>query len=265
MKRREFLINSLATSALLSLGHASSVSAAGKTSAPQQYYELRAYRLKSKANQPLLESYLANAAIPALNRLGAKPVGVFVEKEPQEEPAVFALITYPTLETFAAASARLGADAQYQKAGAEYLQVTKANPAFQRIDSWLMLAFAGQPVINVPAYSQEKKPRMFELRTYESFSEVKALKKIEMFNSGEIETMHQVGLAPIFYGQALIGPNLPHLTYMTSGETEELHKQHWDAFGKHPVWVKLKNDPQYADTVSKITKWFLVPTACSQI
>jgi hypothetical protein len=121
------------------------------------------------------------------------------------------------------------------------------------------------PKIEQPSYSREKKARMFELRTYESHSEVKALKKVEMFNSGEIETMREVGLGPIFYGQALIGADLPHLTYMLSAEDQEAHKKHWDAFGKHPVWNKLKNDPQYADTVSKIVNRFLVPTAYSQI
>ena len=106
---------------------------------------------------------------------------------------------------------------------------------------------------------------MFEIRTYESHSEIKALKKVEMFNSGEIETMREVGLGPIFYGQTLIGANLPHLTYMLSAEDQQAHNKHWEAFGKHPVWNKLKNDPQYADTVSKINNRFLVPTAYSQI
>jgi hypothetical protein len=266
MKRREFLINSLATTTLLSLGHNASTYAAEKTPGkPREYYELRAYRLKKKSDQDLLDSFLAKAAIPALNRLGASPVGVFVEKEAKEEPTVFVLIPYANLETYASVATRLSNDADYLKNGAEYLQVAKTNPAFQRIDSWLMLAFAGQPQINLPSYCKDKKPRMFELRTYESYSEVKAAKKVDMFNSGEIETMHEVGLAPVFYGQALIGPNLPHLTYMTSAENDEAHKQHWDAFGKHPVWTRLKNDLQYADTVSKITKWFLVPTAYSQI
>jgi hypothetical protein len=169
------------------------------------------------------------------------------------------------LDVFAKAATKLSADREFQQAGAEYLQLPKTNPAFDRIDSWLMLAFAGQPKLHLPPYCRERRPRMFELRTYESYSETKALKKIDMFNSGEIDTMHEVGLAPIFYGQALIGPNLPHLTYMTSGENEQVHKQHWDAFGKHPVWNKLKNDPQYNDTVSKITKWFLAPTPYSQI
>ena len=106
---------------------------------------------------------------------------------------------------------------------------------------------------------------MFEIRTYESYSELKALKKVEMFNSGEIETMRDVGLGPIFFGQALIGSNLPHLTYMLSAEDQAGHKTHWGAFGQHATWKKLKDDPQYADTVSKIYNRFLVPTAYSQI
>src|SRR5204863_1171650 len=104
-----------------------------------------------------------------------------------------------------------------------------------------------------------------EMRTYESYSESKALKKVEMFNAGEIEVMKEGGLGPIFYGQALVGRDLPHLTYMLSAETQEAHKKHWADFLKHPTWNKLKNDPQYADTVSKITSRMLVPTAYSQI
>src|SRR4029079_9533270 len=103
----------------------------------------------------------------------------------------------------------------------------KSAPAFTRIQSWFLVAFAGLPKLEQPAYSLEKKPRIFELRTYESYSEAKALKKIEMFNSGEIDLMRDVKLGPIFYGQGLIGHDLPHLTYMLSGETREAHKEHW--------------------------------------
>ena len=121
------------------------------------------------------------------------------------------------------------------------------------------------PKIELPPYSRGRKARIFELRTYESYSEAKALKKIDMFNSGEIAVMHEVGLAPVFYGQALIGRDLPHLTYMLSAEDRDLHKKHWQAFGAHPTWNKMKDDHQYADTVSKITSRFLVPTPFSQI
>jgi hypothetical protein len=175
------------------------------------------------------------------------------------------LIPYPSLEAFATVTAQLSGDAEYQKAGADYLQVTKANPAFDRIESWFLLAFAGMPKIELAAYSREKTARIFELRTYESFSEAKALKKVEMFNAGEIQVMHEVGLNPVFYGQALIGSNLPHLTYMVSSDSMVAHKAKWGGFGKNAIWNKLKDDPQYKDTVSKSANIFLVPTSYSQI
>jgi hypothetical protein len=79
------------------------------------------------------------------------------------------------------------ADSDYLKAGAEYLQTAKSNPAFARIDTWLLRALPGMPKLDLPAHSKEKKPRIFEVRTYESYSEAKAQKKVDMFNNGEIE------------------------------------------------------------------------------
>jgi len=266
MKRREFLKTSLTVSTLAGLSSAGLNAAAAESGrGGREYYELRIYRLKNGASTGLLDSYFEKAAIPAWNRLGIKPVGVFTERESKEAPAVYVLIPYPSLASFSEAVSRHLDDPELQKAGATYLQSSKDAPAFERIDSWFMLAFAGMPKIEQPAYSKERKPRMFELRTYESHSEVKALKKVEMFNSGEIDVMRETGLGPVFYGQALIGPNLPHLTYMLSAEDQESHKKHWDAFGKHPTWNKMKNDPKYADTVSKISNHFLVPTGYSQI
>ncbi len=121
------------------------------------------------------------------------------------------------------------------------------------------------PKIELPSYSRNKEPRIFEIRTYESYSEAKAQKKVDMFNDGEIDIMREVNMGPVFYGQALIGADLPHLTYMLSAENREAHKQHWDAFIKHPNWKKMSSDPQYADTVSKISNHFLAPTPYSQI
>ncbi len=266
MKRRDFLKTSLAASALAGLAPASRAVGAEPTGPTgRDYYELRAYHLQEGANHDLLDAYLGQAAIPAWNRLGIKLVGAFTEMEAKDAPTVYVLIPYPSLEAFATASARLNADSEYQRAAAPYRQTPKSKAAFQRIDSWLLLAFAGMPKLELPAYSREKQPRLFELRTYESYSEAKAQKKVEMFNAGEIDTMREVGLGPIFYGQTLVGRDLPHLMYMTSGENRELHQQHWDAFGKHPVWKQLLADPQYADTVSKATKHFLTPTAYSQI
>jgi len=266
MKRRQFLKTSVAATALTGLSTSLSVSAAGLPGiGDRECYELRAYRLKPGANHDLLDQYWQNAAIPTLNKLGVKSVGVFFEAAPKDGPALYVLIPYPSVKLAVEVTAGLNADPQCQKAGANYLQVPKDSPAFDRLDSWLLLAFAGLPKLELSVFSPQRQPRIFELRTYDSFSEAKALKKVDMFNAGEISAMKEVGLAPVFYGQALIGRDLPHLTYMLSGEDEKSHKKHWDGFRNHPVWLKLKDDPQYADTVTTITSRMLTPTMYSQI
>ena len=276
MKRRDFLKTSVTASALAGLGPACWNAGAEEPShgPGREYYELRVYHLKAPDKRPRVEGYLEKAAIPALNRLGVKPVGVFVQQERpgaaggtevRDPAALYVLMPYASLEVFAKAAEQMSADPEYQRAGAEYLQAPKSDPAFERIESWLMRAFAGMPRLELPPYCRERKARMFELRTYESHSELKALKKVQMFNSGEMQTMREVGLAPVFYGQALIGSNLPHLTYMLSAENQEAHASHWAAFRDHPTWKALQKDPQYDDTVSRIYNRFLVPTSYSQL
>ena len=133
-----------------------------------------------------MDNYLEKVAIPFLNRAGSTPIGVFTQQERsgaagsteiRDASTVLVLIPYPSAEAFAKTTAAFNAQIEGQKGGEEYLQAGKDKPAFERIDSWLMLAFAGMPKVELPAYSKERKPRMFEIRTYESHSEIKALKK----------------------------------------------------------------------------------------
>ena len=63
----------------------------------------------------------------------------------------------------------------------------------------------------------------------------------------------------MFFGQALAGPNLPHLRYITSGPDLATHLDGWKKFGPDPRWVKMKDLPQYADATSKNTARFLAP------
>jgi hypothetical protein len=263
MKRRQFLQTSLAASVLAALP---ALAAGSRPPGPQEYYELRAYRLKPGATADSLHAYLEQAYLPALKRAGIGPVGVFVEAKPQENTAVFLLAPYKSLDQVVEVGRRVETDKEYRAAAKTYLETPPKSAAFERIDSWFLLAFVGMPRMEIPAFCKNRGPdRVFELRTYEGPTEAKAQKKVDMFNDGEIDVMREVNLSPIFYGQAISGPNLPHLTYMTSGENETLHQQHWAAFSKHPVWERMKNDPQYKDTVSKSTKWILKPTAYSQV
>jgi hypothetical protein len=266
MKRREFLKASMAATALTGIGGSTMTSQAAEPNpAGREFYELRAYRFKAGMDHALLDGYLEKALIPALNRLKVQPVGVFTDLEPKDDTTVYVLIPHATIEAFSTLTGRLNDDAEYLKAGANYLQTPKNKPGFDRMDSWLLLAFSGLPKMDPPVWSREKKPRLFEMRTYQSHSEVKAQNKVDMFNAGEVEIMREIGLGPIFFGQTLIGKDMPHLMYMTSGENREVHKQHWDAFGSHPIWKKLIGDPKYADNVIKNTQVFLAPKPYSQI
>ena len=267
LNRRDFLKSSLAASATAALAALASPAKGAETPATRgEYIELRSYRLKPGASHALLDSYLEEALIPALNARGIEAVGAFSEPDAKDGPAVWVLIPHPTLESVAAVNESLNVDPVVQAKGAAYLSsASKEQPAFDRIDSWFFLPFAGLPKLAVPLLATQRKARVFEMRTYESFSELKALKKVAMFNAGEIGVMQELNLSPVFYGQALVGRDLPQLTYMLCSPDIETHKRNWAAFGVHPTWIRLKNDPQYADTVSKVTSRFMVPLAFSQI
>jgi hypothetical protein len=269
--RRALLTSSLA----LSAAAASSAGRAAAAPPRRQYYELRAYRLKPGAATTVLDGYFEKALLPALDRRGIKSVGVFTELEVNKaeqtsvakpDTPVWVLIPHATLDSFVTVSAELNADPAVQKAGADYLQVPKAAPAYERIDSWLLLAFKGHPALTLPDFSKKRLPtRVFEMRDYESHSELKALAKIAMFNEGEIEVMRDLGLSPVMFGQAVAGPNLPHLRYITSGPDLATHLGGWKKFGSDPRWMKMKTLPQYADVTSKNTARFLTPRPYSTI
>ncbi len=262
--RRTFLKSAALATAATALGGLP-VEAA-QIAGPRDYIELRAYRFKPGTPHTLLDGYLEKALIPALNRRGIRAVGAFTEPEAKDGPALWVLIPHNSLATLQNVTAAINVDPAVVAAGRDYLQSpTKDNPAFDRIDSWLYHSFSGRPRLMVPALARNRQARVLELRTYESFSELKALKKIAMFNAGEIEVMHRVGLAPVFYGQGLVGSDLPHLAYLLCSADRATHDTNWKAFLDDAVWKRLVADSQYANTVSKITSRFLVPTEYSQI
>ena len=280
LPRRDFLKGTLAVSATAALG-APLQAAGGSDSSGAEYYELRCYRLKADtrlkadANPALLDAYLEGALLPALGHLNLKNIGVFTELDVNKEAAtstpkpgspVWVLIPHPSLNSYVAATAALRFNPPYPPGTAGYFNTPKASPAFERIDAWLLLAFAGLPRLEVPPFSRDRVlTRVFEMRDYESHSELKALSKIAMFNEGEIELMKNLGMNPMCFGQALAGPDLPHLRYFTSGPDLATHLAGWKKFGPDPRWLKLRNDPRYADNTSRNTSRFLAPKPYSQL
>lgn len=263
MKRRSFLKSSLAVSATGLATSLATRAADSKLKVNPEYYELRTYTLRA-AKQPLLDGYLSKAFIPAVKRLGSGPVGVFVEKLETGEVKVFMLIVHASAEQFATLSARLAADAEHRRAGAEYLAAVAADPVYSRIESSLLAAIEGMPKLARPDAS---KPRLLNLRIYESHNERAAKKKIEMFNTGELAIFRRVGLTPVLFGETILGAKMPNLTYLLVFPDEAGRKKAWDTFRADPAWLKLKAMPEYADKeiVSTITNKILTPAAYSEI
>ena len=231
--------------------------------ATRQYYELRVYATKSAEQQQRVIDYWQTAAVPAYNRLGIQPVGVFTEIDDSPTNSIYVLLPADSFETFGEIPAKLATDAAYQKAAADFLSAPKTNAAYERFESTLLVAFDAMKRMSLPP--ADKKPNVFELRNYISSSENKGLNKIKMFESGEIGVMKDVGLAPIFYSRMLVGSKMPSLVYMTCGENLDDHKKHWQAFSNAKVWKDLQADPQYKDNVSTIIKVILKRTSASQI
>jgi hypothetical protein len=228
-----------------------------------QYYEVRIYSAHADDQRQRINDYWQNAAIPAYNRMGIKPIGVFTEQEASDTNQVYVLIPCDSLDVFEAIPARLAADEDYQKAAADFLGATKTNAAYDRFESSLLVAFDGMKHMVVPP--ADKRPNIFELRTYMSPGEAKGLNKIKMFESGEITVMKEVGLAPIFYGRKIAGGNMPCLMYMTCGENPDEHKKHWQEFSSSPVWKGLQNDPQYKDNMIGMIRVLLKRMPASEI
>ena len=262
MKRRSFVKASLTGGAAILAAGVQAATGAKKENA--EYYELRTYILKDSAQQQLVEDYYKNAAIPALNRLGVKRVGVFTELKPTGQTKLLVLVPYNGLDHFTKVSAALEGDTVYQQAGAAYLQAPATAPAYERIESSLLRAFAHMPHMEAPAAT----PRIFELRQYQSPAESAGQKKIEMFNDkGEIDIFKRLGFKPVFFAETVIGAARPNLTYMITFDDMAGHDAHWKAFGSDPEWKKTSAIPEYADVliISKIVSTFIVPTDYSQV
>lgn len=267
MNRRKLLASTLAASALARPEVFSSLAAAQPDASPsREHYELRFYHLRRGTQPKLMDEFLENVAIPAWNRLGISPVGVFRVTVGPQNPSVFVLLPSKSLETLVSAGTRLAASGEMARAGA-FWDAPASAPAYIRQESSLLMAFETFPKLEVPAGAAEKRSRIFELRTYESHSKKANLKKIEMFNRGEIAIFLRTGLRPVFFGESLIGSRLPNLTYMLVFDDLAARDKAWSAFVADPEWKKLSTAPGYTDgeIVSNITNLLLSPAPYSQV
>ena len=261
MERRNFLAGTLAASAL-TVAQGAGAQTQDQPSKQREYYQIRRYFMQSGPQTSMTEKYISEALIPALAGKGG-PVGAFRLDIGPETPTFYVLIPVSSPAAAASLELDLNQNETYVKAAEPFWSAPASSPAFVRVDSSLLIAFEGWPKIAPP----EKGKRIFQLRTYESPSYRDHVRKVEMFHSGEFDFFKNAGFHQVFFGDTVIGPRMPNLTYMLSfGDSAELEAK-WKVFANDPAWKKLSSDPKYAfeSIVSNITNLILSPLSASQI
>jgi hypothetical protein len=260
MHRRKFLASSLAASAAALAPAQESQPHAN----PRDFYLLRRYNLQSGPQTALTEKFLSEALIPALSRRNIGPVGAFRLDVGPETPAFYLLIPARTTSQAALLDQDLITDPEFVKAAGPFWSAPATAPAFLRAESSLLISFEGWPRLTPPARSAK---RIFQLRTYESPSFHDHEVKVKMFHSGEFDIFKAAGFRPVFFGDTLVGPRMPNLTYMLASEDQATLEAQWNTFRDDPNWKKLSADPRFAyeAIVSNITNLYLSPLSASQI
>jgi len=208
--------------------------------------------------------FLGKHYLPAATRLGIGPLGFFGAVIAEGSPFILVLTSYPSAAAFVESMGKLAADHEFQRAFDEY----NSNPDLNyiRMENSLLRAFDSVPAMAIPP-AGKRPPRIFELRTYESNNVKAGLRKIRMFNEGEAAIFERLGMAPVFFGETIVGRKLPNLTYMLSFESMAARDKMWGAFGSDPEWQKLRAQPGYSDAeiVSNISNAILRPLDFSPI
>ena len=231
------------------------------------FFELRYYWMRNSRTNMVQRTtgFLSKGYVPAARRAGIAPIGVFGATIAPEAPFLLVLSSYPSLGAMQASLEKLAADSEYQKLLTDYTSV--ADLGYVRMESALFRCFDSIPQIEVGTAAERRGTRTFELRTYESDNDATLRRKIKMFGDGEIAVFRRAGLQPVFFGEALVGSNLPRLTYMVAYDSMAGREKAWSAFQADPEWQKLRSQPGLSDAeiVSNISNAILRPGAGSEI
>ena len=230
-------------------------------------YELKTYHIESPEQEAMLDSYLEKAFIPAAHRHGVSKVGVFkpIASQPDAGQKVYVFIPFKSLSEFEAFEGKLLIDQTYLKDGDAYIHAAFDNPPYKRIETAILRGMSEHPKFAPSKLTNDKKDRVYELRSYEGPTERLYRQKVKMFNSGEMDIFERLNCSPIFYAETIAGANMPNLMYMTTHENMEIRNEHWKQFGGDPAWAAMKDLEEYKNTVSRNDTRLLYPTNYSDL
>ena len=229
--------------------------------AQKEYYELRTYSIPFNSSEQALHNYLKEVFIPALNRAGVEHVGVFEALGEPTPKQLFLLIPYKDIVAYSEVVSILAGDQQYLEERKVYDAVPHAKRVYSRFSTSFYIAFEGLPKLVKPSDGSN----LFELRTYEGYSEDAVRRKVKMFNKEEFSIFDQTGLHSVFFGEQVSGPLMPALTYLLAFSSMEERNENWNKFIVHPEWKRVSVLDEYAHTVSDIKRTFLKPLSYSQL
>jgi hypothetical protein len=233
-----------------------------------RFYQLKVYTIENEFQEQQMDGYLKEAYLPAMHRAGISHIGVFKPNagEATAGKRIYVLLPLNSLEQFEKLPELLSSDKQYQADGSKTINAPYDNPPYKRIESILMKAFKEMPETGIPRHSTPPAERVYELRSYLGATEKIFQNKVEMFNEGgEIRLFKELDFNPVFYGEVISGATMPNLMYMTTFSNEASQKEHWNAFGSHPSWNAMKDNPKYQNNVSAIERFLLHPTDYSDL
>jgi len=236
--------------------------------AEKDIYQIKVYRMKTNDQVAQVDTFLKNAYLPALHRLGISSVGVFKNAgiDTTVEKSIYVWIPLRSLEQLNRIEDGLTKDLKYNNDGAAYLNVPFNAAAYTRIETIVLRAFSKMPHFQHPSLKGDTEKRIFELRSYEGSGEKLYKQKVHMFNEGgEITLFNRLGFNAVFYAEVLAGSHMPNLMYMTSFDNMVSRDEHWKIFGADPEWKRLSALPEYQHTVSKADILLLHPASYSEL
>lgn len=233
----------------------------------RSFFVLRRIQMRNSHEDQVRRTseHLEKTVMPALQRAGAGPMGFFSGVIASDSPFILMVVSFPTLAALETTMQKMDADKEFQK-GFEQFN-SGPEPGFARVESSLLRAFRTTPEVETPPAEENRPPRVFELRIYESPNFGTLQRKIKMFDEGEIDIFRRCGLLPVFFGETLFGRNMPNLTYMVAFDDMAAREKAWNTFRVDPDWLKLRKRPDLADAeiVSNISNAILRPLPFSPI
>lgn len=224
------------------------------------FFELKVYEYATQEQEKRIDDFLQKSFLPFLHKNGRDKVGVFSNyaNDTASIKKLYVLIPHPSLDGIAYIQKALFKDQEALLNGKDYIDASSSQPAYHRITTYVLEGFRFAPNLMLPNLKSDYSSRVYELRSYESASEKKYWKKVEMFNEGgEIDLFARLNFNAIFYAEVISGPTMPNLIYMTSFENMEDRNSHWKAFSNDPKWKELLAMKEYDQTVSKNVTSFL--------